>query len=276
MSIDTVFIPCAGKGTRMGELGKRLAKPLWPLFEETLLGFQISYYKRLGFKRFIINTHHLYKQFESYSDQVDILYEPKLLGSGGSLHNIKKNNPKLRKILISNPDVVFDLSSSQWKEFLRRAGDKNIDNTLLGLPCVAGEFYNELVTEDDFLVTVKTAPDRDYLTYSGLGVVDLDSFPYIEGESSFFSSVVNCEHNKTAVLQIGDRGDYWDFGTLDLYVDNILKLINHQAEALGKRLLDMKVIDSDKTYQKDDAINLGVLKIVLNEHGVVKKVSLVG
>jgi len=274
MSIDTVFIPCAGKGTRMGELGKRLAKPLWPFFEKTLLEFQISYYNRLGFKRFIVNTHHLYKQFEEYSDKVDVLYEPMLLGSGGSLHNLKKRNPELEKILISNPDIVFDLSDSQWKDFLARAEDNDTNNTLIGLPCVAGETYNELVVEKKLLKAVKPAPNRRYLTYSGVGVVDLRSFPFVEGESSFFNSVANPRLNKTLVIEVGQRKDYWDFGTLELYVGNVLKLLDAQGDALGRKLRDMQVIDTSKSYEKDKTLYLGALKIVLDDDGSVQEVYL--
>ncbi len=276
MSIETVFIPCAGKGTRMGEVGKKLAKPLWPLFEVTLLDFQIQYFKRLGFKNFIINSHHLAEQFESCNESISILYEPDLLGSGGSLHNLKLKYPDLKKILISNPDIIFNLSREDWMEFLETASSENNDNTLLGLECYPFEIYNELVVDDrGAFLRVEKYSDRNYLTYSGIGVVDLSSFPTIEGESSFFDTVVNSSINKSTVVKLGNKSQYWDFGTLDLYKDNLLKLVNETDRPLRVLLEEMGIFKKGKNYYKDNCINLGRIKLNLNRDGAVKDVSLI-
>ncbi|PJB53459.1 MAG: nucleotidyltransferase family protein, partial [Bdellovibrio sp. CG_4_9_14_3_um_filter_39_7] len=56
MSINTGLILCAGKGTRMGAIGKVLPKPLWPLFEKTLIDWQIIQMMKLGIKNIYINT----------------------------------------------------------------------------------------------------------------------------------------------------------------------------------------------------------------------------
>ncbi len=268
MSIDTLFIPCAGKGTRMGELGKKLPKPLWPLFESTLLEFQIDYFKRLGFNKFIINTHHLASLFNVYKDTVDILFEPELLGSGGSLHNIKRKYPDLSKILISNPDVIYNLADKEWMDFFKVASEKEYDNYLLGLECQAGAQYNELVvnSEGEF-EKIESPPSRPYLTYSGIGVVNLDSFPSVEGESSFFQSVINPKINTTKVVKKGSREDYWDFGTLELYCEKILFLI--QEKSNFRELLEkMNVFDNKADYLHEKCINLGQLRLSLGNENV--------
>lgn len=273
MNIDTLFIPCAGKGTRMGEFGKFLPKPLWPFFESTLLDFQIEYFKRLGFKNIIINTHHLYEQFKKYNDRVKILYEPELLGSGGSLHNIKKRFPALKKILISNPDIVFDLSKSQWTKFLTEANKDTVENTLIGLSCCAGESYNELVVREGFFDGIQKAPERKYLTYSGIGVVDLRSFSYVAGESSFFKTIVNENLNKTVVMDLGQRNSYWDFGTLDLYTENILKILKTKQGPFRDVLITMGIVNSSETYLRKNVIQFGSTVIYLNEDMTFKAVK---
>ena len=51
MRVDECLIFSAGLGTRMGELGRILPKPAWPLFETTLLGAQIEFALELGCRR---------------------------------------------------------------------------------------------------------------------------------------------------------------------------------------------------------------------------------
>ncbi len=274
MSINTVFIPCAGKGTRMGEMGKRLPKPLWPIFELTMLELQIKYYKSVGFERFIINTHHLADQFEAYKNEIEILHEPVLLGSGGGLHNLKRNFPNIKKILVSNPDVLFDLDDREWVDLIRIAIDESFDNVLLGLPCRSGESYNQLeIDEFGELEKVSSAPLDDYVTYSGVGIIDLESFPLVEGESSFFESVINNKFNRTKVVSLGRKVDYWDFGTLELYVENLNKIISNNNLKFSKKLLDLKVIRADREYRVKNCLNIGSLKIELDSKGKPIKVN---
>ena len=46
MKVDNILILAAGKGTRMGEIGKKIPKVLWPIFDKTLLEWQILYAKQ--------------------------------------------------------------------------------------------------------------------------------------------------------------------------------------------------------------------------------------
>jgi NDP-sugar pyrophosphorylase family protein len=106
MNIKNCFLPCAGFGTRMGSVGKVIPKPLWPLFDSTLLELQVTYARTLGAQRSFINTHHLSELFKDIINEEDLtdLYEKEILGSGGCFHNLKKNFPKVASINIFNPD----------------------------------------------------------------------------------------------------------------------------------------------------------------------------
>lgn len=78
--IDTAIIMSAGLGTRMGDIGKILPKPLWPLYEKSLLEIQIRYLKKKGISKIYINTHHHHDQIEKLLtdlniENVEILYE---------------------------------------------------------------------------------------------------------------------------------------------------------------------------------------------------------
>ena len=269
MSISTVFIPCAGKGTRMGEVGRKIPKPLWPVFEKSMLELQIAYFKRLGFKEFIINTHHLAEQFEYLSGKVKILHESELLGSGGSLHNLKRSFPSLGKVLVSNPDVLFDMSEKDWETFLKNSEKEDRNNSLLGLDCRAGESYNELVVSDNnYFKEVKTPPVKDYCTYSGIGVIDLNSFDICMGESSFFETVVNSKFNQTKLERVGQRDCYWDFGTLPLYVESLLRVIQEDRLDLRATLLELGVFDERAIYLKERLLSVGCLEINLDSEEI--------
>ena len=274
MSIDAIFIPCAGKGTRMGDVGKRLPKPLWPLFDSTLIELQIRFFKKLGFEKIIINTHHLAEQFNSL-DNVEILYEENLLGSGGSLHNLKKCYPEIQKILISNPDVFFNLSSEDWNKFIDEKNNKEFENILLSLPCKKGEAYNELIIDKkNTFLNVSPPPSVDYFTYSGVGIINLESFEYQEGESSFFKSVVNPTFNRTKVLNIGKRSQYWDFGTLDQYKDSHLAILDGEDESFRKLLEELKIFDHKQEYMAENCMKLGQLKVTLDNQKNISNITI--
>ena len=57
MKIDSFFTLSAGLGSRMGDIGSILPKPLWPVFEKTLLELQFDFYQWLGIEKNFINTH---------------------------------------------------------------------------------------------------------------------------------------------------------------------------------------------------------------------------
>jgi len=274
MNIDAVFIPCAGKGTRMGDVGKRLPKPLWPLFDSTLLELQIKFFKKLGFKKIIINTHHLAEQFKTM-DNVEILFEKKLLGSGGSLHNLKRNYPNLQKIIISNPDVFFNLCLEDWKKFISEEKEEEFENILLSLPCKKGEAYNELIVDNkNRFLNVGQPPKSDYCTYSGVGIINLKSFELHEGESSFFDSVINPNFNRTKVLNIGKRDQYWDFGTLEQYKDSHLAILDGKEESFRKLLEELKIFNPEQDYLAENCMNLGQLKLELDEQKNILNITI--
>lgn len=267
MSIDVAFLPSAGKGTRMGAAGKVLPKPLWPLFETTLLGLQIKYLKTLGVKKFYINAHHqakLLKEYcESHFSEVIVLEEENLLGSGGALHNLKKNAKDLGRVIISNSDLIYLLSKDQWKHVMKLT-DKG-QNCLIGLHCEKGANYNELkVTKENEFVGVEKPPgDRDYLTYSGVGILNLDTFDFQSGESSFFETVVNPKINETKITSFS-KGEYWDFGTLDLYIKSSLDILKDNSSELYAFLEREEILKKDKEYLKNGILKFRDITIEIN------------
>lgn len=228
----------------MGELGKVLPKPLWPIFETTLLELQVLYATTLGLTHHHINTHHLEHVFSYYLDrqksQIVRHHEPVLLGSGGCFHNLIKQGIK-DNLYIFNPDSFLLLSANDWKSFFSIAS--LVDQVLIAVPCNKEDHYNRFKVKDGVLE--KIIPPNDVaprVTYSGFGKINLSSLNFKAGESSFFESVAKVGRDDLWIFEPNDPFEYWDFGTLDLYKNNIVKFLTEDSR-LKSFLIQNKVID---------------------------------
>lgn len=120
----------AGLGTRLRPLTDTVPKCLVQIFGKPLLGIWMS---RLlnggGIERILVNTHYLSEQVIEFvkgstdADRVDLVFEPVLLGTGGTL---VKNREWIghRPVLVAHADnlTVFDLSNFMAAHQQRPAG----------------------------------------------------------------------------------------------------------------------------------------------------------
>ena len=81
----------AGEGTRLRPLTEYLPKCLVPINGKPLLEYWLKNLSFVGVDEFLINTSYLHTQVEefvqnsTYKDKITLLYEPKLLNTGGTL-----------------------------------------------------------------------------------------------------------------------------------------------------------------------------------------------
>ena len=81
----------AGLGTRLRPLTNNTPKCLVTIKDQVLLGIWLDRLTQAGIEAFLINTHHLSDQVESYikgnlyRDKVTLVHEEKLLGTAGTL-----------------------------------------------------------------------------------------------------------------------------------------------------------------------------------------------
>jgi D-glycero-alpha-D-manno-heptose 1-phosphate guanylyltransferase len=90
-SVDVVIL-CGGRGTRLGALCDKTPKPLLPVGGKPFLLYLIRSLQEEGFRRFILAAHYLPDQFhaflsayQSLLSDVELIVEPKALGTGGGL-----------------------------------------------------------------------------------------------------------------------------------------------------------------------------------------------
>lgn len=260
MQIDYALILSAGMGTRMGEIGKKLPKPLWPIFSKTLLELQVDFCLEIGIKKIFINTHFLSEEIKlfikssSKFEKIIQLHEEMLLDSGGAIHNMASRGD------VNYSGNVLLLNADQFLFFDKSVIDESVLDlvnnraVLFGINVDKSEKYNELIISNGKLVEIsKPSGIESFVTYSGLGLLKLDGLLAEPGGSKFFDSVANFKKEFILVRTPG-LYEYWDFGTADHYFNNIMRLF---SENEGR-------IDSlaNRFFKKHDAINDNINKYV--------------
>ena len=233
MKIDSCLILSAGLGTRMGPIGKILPKPLWPLFEKKIIELQINFAESLGIEKIYINGHHCHAQLKEFIDlfnkdrskKVIYLYEPTLLGSGGGVHNAAN--------LENYKGVLLYLAVDQFYFFDQFYLDlaKNLISShgavLFGLDVDKADIYNRLIIENNLMKGIEGPKSSSLVTFSGMGLINLQSLTPKKGVSSFFDTVAN--FNERPVYIINPKNvDYWDFGTSQNYFKSCFRLLGEK------------------------------------------------
>jgi len=91
--LPPALILAAGKGTRLGDLGRQVPKVLLPIGGRPLLDRHLEHLEHEGVRRVVINAHHLADQLhEHLADyrgplEIEVLVEPTLLGTAGAALN---------------------------------------------------------------------------------------------------------------------------------------------------------------------------------------------
>lgn len=87
----------AGFGTRLKPYTDVLPKCLMPVNGQPLLGYWIQALEDIGISDIHINTHYLHEQVEQYlqhypaKNRINILYEPNLMGTAGTIRKLSKS-----------------------------------------------------------------------------------------------------------------------------------------------------------------------------------------
>ena len=107
-----ILILCAGFGKRMLNLTSNTPKPLLKINNKTMLENTINFFQSIGCDNFYINTHYKYYKIENYiinkfhKQNINLIYEPKILGTGGAVKNIF-NYTKSKNICVVNADIYW-------------------------------------------------------------------------------------------------------------------------------------------------------------------------
>lgn len=93
MSIDSAMVLAAGRGSRLGELGRRVPKALIEVDGKPLIVRHLQYLAEAGVRNVVVNAHHLADQLEDVLKNhgvpidVTLVRETRLLGTAGGVRN---------------------------------------------------------------------------------------------------------------------------------------------------------------------------------------------
>ncbi len=112
-----VFIPAAGKGTRLGAFTENMPKALVDVAGKPMLYHLVKRLKEYGFNEFVINVHHFadiveeyLRKHDNFNVNVTIADErDQLLNTGGGLVNAAKYFHGEEPFLVHNVDVLTNL-----------------------------------------------------------------------------------------------------------------------------------------------------------------------
>jgi mannose-1-phosphate guanylyltransferase len=244
MKVDNVLILAAGKGTRMGEIGKVLPKVIWPIFNKSILELEISYAQTFNPKKVFINLYNSKETILEFSrnkpifNDVEFLIEKEALDIGGAVHNLASKLNYKGNLLILNSDQFIILSEDKLKEF--ESTSKSSDATLLVYTVDPNAGYGGLRINNNKAVGLITKEDASHLsslmTYTGMSLIKLDKLKKKDGKSNFFESVIDFKRINPSTVNV-DSCEYWDFGTLKRYTESINALKgskDHFVEFLKK------------------------------------------
>lgn len=273
MKVNYALILAAGAGTRMGEIGKRVPKVLWPIFEKSILELEVLYAKKLGIEKIFINTFHYKDKIKEFYKNSTILQEAELveeneiLDIGGAVHNLAKMLDYHGKLMIFNSDQFIFLSDDNWKKAFELL--KDMDHLIFSYNVSSNDMYNALVIDKKRLVNItkneEIVRDKIIQTYTGMSIINLSRLNRVEGKSNFFESVASFKTSDIGVFNIKDSV-YWDFGTLVRYENSMFSILEKfksndpfieflkEKNAIETKKVDSKILSYDSKAKK--CINL--------------------
>ncbi len=259
MLVKKAIVLAAGKGTRMGPIGEKLAKPMWPFFGLTFLEIQLLFLKeQFGVETIFLNSHHLYKQLENLSsNEVNIVYEPELLDQGGGILNIcKRFNLFEEPLVINNADQFYFFDKSYFKDSVDSLGLNPV--TLFGLSVEKEKGYNKLsIGNEGYLEEItknKLVEEESFSTYSGLSLLSVKKQDFDDKPVSFFNSVANYKNMKVKVKEVL-MGEYFDFGKLSEYYDLCFLTKDLLDKGKTNSLIELIKTSSKFNYLKGKGLN---------------------
>lgn len=236
MRIDHCLILAAGFGTRMGAVGQKLPKVMWPVFEKSLLELQVAYAKSLGIPKIFINLHYMGEEIveavkgKSIFEDVEFLWEkPEILDIGGGIHNLASKVNYKGKLLVLNADQFFYIKKDELLKILEPYKSEACALFSYWVDPKLG--YNAIELTPDRvmkgIVKNKDLPSLDHPveTYTGISLVDLSKLKRSTGPSGFFDSVANFKDVKVPVILLKNI-DYWDFGTVKRYWETCFRILS--------------------------------------------------
>ena len=191
-SLNQAVIFCGGFGTRLGSLTNKTPKPLLKVFKnKTILDIIIYNLTRHGIKKILLLCHYKFNLFKKKyhkkkikNSLIECIYEKQLLGSAGSLNNVK--NKLENEFLVCNGDTFFDINlldlhHSFKKKYLGIVSLANIkDNSFR---------YSNIKLHKEKILSFNYKKNKNNLINSGIYIFRKKIFNYFKNNRSLENEV---------------------------------------------------------------------------------------
>ena len=253
MKINACFILGAGLGTRMGEAGKVIPKPLFPVFNLSLLEILLIQLRDLEVEKVFVNTFHQHELIQRYIKQrglsCDVIVEDKLYGSGGAFYNLKTEVPELDTVLSINSDILFDIQKSDVESLLE-VHQGTSDVVTLGTVTVdESSLYNRLECSGSMLKKIVSPEKGKNITetFSGVSLVNLKFLEkkFFGQVTNFFESVADFKEKKVGVCRFENK-TFHDFGTEKNFIEQIRGIIKNKNNSFFSKHLEINTESRDE------------------------------
>lgn len=216
------MILAAGLGTRLRPLTDVRPKPLVPIVNRPVLERTITYLKKQGVSRIVVNTHHHAKRLMEYLGDgrtfgipVEVRFEPRILGTGGGLRNVS-DFWREDTLLVINGDILTRIDLAPAVRFHRESGAAA---TLVVHDHPA--FRQVLVDEAGWVRDIATDPRPGRMAFTGIHIVEPGLRHWIP--ESGFSNIIASYRQMIAAAAFPagyiTQGESWrDIGTLESYL----------------------------------------------------------
>lgn len=279
------MILAAGLGTRLLPFTESTPKPMFTISGRPLLDIIIHSLQSAGCKAVIINTHHLYKDIDSflasqqYAIPVYTLYEPVILGTAGAIKNAV-DFWDTQPFIVINSDIVTDIDLRKVYDFHL---SHNHQATLVLHDCA--EFNNVWVDKNDFITGFRdqgkeAKPDHTRkLTFTGIQVLDPEILGLIPDR--VFSSSIDVYRKlilsgKKVKAYISKKYYWKDIGTHERYKETVFDKMAPEAfkrafPGCVCKKIECSKLKGDGSDRKWYRLAAAGRSIVMVDHGIRKE-----
>ncbi len=212
------IILAGGKGSRLGNLTKKIPKPLIKIKNKEFLTYLIEYLKKNKVEEFIITTSYKNNLFNKYLKKkkfkkTKLIYEKEELGTGGSFLNVLKKTKYKKKFytILCNADTLTLFSiDSIYKKIIQYG------NSILAVKKENCKRYGRLKIKGNNIVDIERNNSKRGLISSGMFFfkkIDLKIFDKkskkLDFEKDILKKMIN---NKIKIKYIKSNKPFIDIG----------------------------------------------------------------
>ena len=132
----SALLLCAGVGSRLAPISSRWPKCLMPVRGIPLLAYWLTALRQAGIRRVLVNGHHhaeyvySFTRLPEFAEWVEFVYEPKLLGTAGTLRS-NANFFGDSVVLLAHADNLINVDLASFVSFHLKNRSPGIDLTMM-------------------------------------------------------------------------------------------------------------------------------------------------